>query len=278
MRIDPNLQIEILKKIKLKDRLYKFLETRKAEVFVEPKWVPCRKCQESVHEGKHYPGWVLMHPRYPGIHPSQIGGACLLKIYNEIIGKPGHEKFDFRLQLIFDLGHAVHHMFQGYGLAGAWGPHYVPETPVNGDHSALAEELMVEGSADADNIVIITDIPGYDRIEVGVVHEYKSCNSNVFKKLTSPKPEHKQQALLYSAALNRPVVVFLYFNKDDSNIVEFPVQFDPAAWSKLEQKTRVLKDSYLRQVPPEGEAGFHCQYCGYAYDCDVYRRNQPVRR
>jgi CRISPR/Cas system-associated exonuclease Cas4 (RecB family) len=273
--VDPTVRSVILQNIKLKDRLYRFLMNKtKGIPLVEAKWVRCSKCADSPH-----PGYVLLEPRYDGIHPSQLAHACMLKVYNEMVGIDQQEKIEPRLQLIFDLGHAVHHMFQTYGLNGAWGKQYSPEVTISEEHQELAATLMLEGHADAENVLVIDDIPNSPYIyEVGLVHEYKTIKTENFNKLTRPKPEHKQQAMIYSAALNRPVVVYLYMSKNDSNLADFPVEFDFNLWQQLEGKARLLVDHYKKASPPPAEVGFHCQECGFAYQCEPYKATALKRR
>lgn len=268
---DPAIRSLILQNIKIKDRLWKHLETNnKKPSPVDPFWAPCSKCDQK--------GWVEIHPRYPGFHPSQIDSPCMLKLYNDIVGIAGQRKVDSRLQLIFDLGHAVHHMFQAYGANGAWGPDYVAEAPINEDTCELAEELMVEGHADADTVLLV-DIPDSPvAYEVGIVHEYKTINSKNFAKLTRPKPEHQMQALIYSACLNRPVVVYLYMSKDDSNLMDFPVEFKPEVWATVGGKIRMMVDLYRRGVAPKGETGYHCLECPYVHTCFDYREEMLKKR
>lgn len=269
MAQDQTIRSMILQNIKLKDKLNKYLEAKGASPSItEPKWVPCRQCDRT--------GWYAVHPRYPGVHPSQLISPCLLKAYNDVLGIEGDQRNKARLQLIFDLGHAVHHMFQSYGLDGAWGSNYVAEAPISGDFQELAEEYMIEGSADAENIMSI-DIPESPYIyEVGLVHEYKTINSDGFTKLTRPKPEHQQQATIYSACLNRPVVVYLYFSKNDQNLADFPVEFKPEVWRQVSSKAKLVVDFYRAGTPPKGEVGYHCQDCKYALICDDYK-NAPKR-
>lgn len=270
--VDPGIRALILQNIKLKDKLYKYLqEKNKKPPLVEPKWVPCRECDQR--------GWIALHPRYPGIHPSQISGdSCMLKIYNELVGIEGQGKVEPRLQLIFDLGHAVHHMFQAYGIGGAWGSEYKPEVPISADFQELAGELMIEGSADAENIMPV-EIPDSPYIyEVGLVHEYKTIKSENFNKLARPKPEHQKQALIYSACLNRPVVVYLYFSKNDSNLADFPVEFKPDIWRQVEGKIHTVVDLYERGVAPKGETGYHCQECPYVLTCFDYREEMLKKK
>ena len=271
----PETRSFVLQHIKLKDRLYRFLEeqNKRDNAFNEAKWVRCRKCSDS-----EYPGYVLLEPRYDGLHPSQVGHPCLLKVYNDMVGVSGETKVEPRKRLLFDLGHAVHHQFQSYGEAGAWGPNYRKEVEVSSRFQDLAKQLMLEGHADADNILTIniTDHPVI--YEVGIVHEYKTTNSNIFEKLHRPKPEHKQQAMLYGAALNRPVIVYLYMNKNDSNLLDFPVEFEPTLWEQLFNKVSILKDYYDKTKPPPGETGFHCRECPYVYSCPTAKTAQAVRR
>lgn len=261
---DPTIRSLILQNIKIKDRLWKHIAANNREPApTEPFWAPCRTCEKK--------GWVEVHPRYPGFHPSQIISPCMLKLYNDIVGISGHQKVEPRLQITFDLGHAVHHMFQKYGAQGAWGTHYISEAAVNPETSELAEELMVEGHADADTLMMV-DIPESPYLyEVGVVHEYKSINSKNFAKLTRPKPEHQMQALIYSACLNRPVIAYLYLNKDDSNLADFPVEFKPDVWGSVQNKIKTVSDGYKNGIAPKGETGYHCQECPYVNSCFDYR-------
>lgn len=269
MLVDKSIRQIILQHIRLKDRLLKFLKENygKQKMVVQDqdaKWRPCKKCGQT--------GWLLNEPRLPGIHPSQLPHPCLLKVYYEMDGKEAKEKLEARTMLIFDLGHAVHDMLQGYGRAGAWGPVYSHEARLTAELQELSEELMIEGHADAENILTIDDIPDSPYIyEVGLIHEYKSINTNGFEKLTRPKPEHKVQAMVYSACLNRPIVVYLYLNKNDCSLSDFPVAFDPEMWATIEGKSRLLKQHFIDKTPPPASTGFHCQQCAYVYDCAAYK-------
>lgn len=89
--LNPALRSLILQNIKLKDRLFRFLEdqNKRENELVEAKWVRCKRCSDS-----QYPGYILLEPRYDGLHPSQIGHACLLKIFNDMVGAPGAQKIE----------------------------------------------------------------------------------------------------------------------------------------------------------------------------------------
>ena len=260
--IDAATQKLVLSNLKIKDRLQRFVlsqQKKELKALEAPKWVPCKKCDTR--------GWLLKEPRYPGIHPSQINHSCLLKIYKEMLGDSGISSFDPKTLLIFQLGKYIHDMLQDYGEAGAWGPNYTKEIKINSDLYPLAHQLMIEGHADADNLLILDDIPNSPTFEVGLVHEYKSMNTNLLSKLTRPKPEHTQQAILYSAVLNRPIVVYLYFNKNESTMLDFPIPFEPHKWNSIKEKCETLVTHYNNNHYPEGTAGYHCNQCSFVFEC-----------
>lgn len=277
LELDQQTRINIQNHIRIKDRLLRwFIEKQNSQnvaalrgAVQEAAWVACRSCNQR--------GWVLDEPRYAGIHPSQFGQPCMLKIYNEMNGVPKQEKFDPIKQLIFEFGKALHRLFQGYGEAGAWGPHYQKEVTINGDQQALARELYIEGAADAVNVIRV-EIPGYQvDFDVKVVHEYKSINSNQYKKLNSPKPQHKVQAAIYQKLLDAPLVCYLYMNKDNSSLSDYIVPYDESIWQTLYTKSKSLLSFYDANTPPPGDAGFHCTDCGYYFQCE-YAKKAAIRK
>jgi CRISPR/Cas system-associated exonuclease Cas4 (RecB family) len=297
MALDDATRVLILRNIRLKERLWSYFYDMNLKGNTEPlkesKWVPCIHCNQK--------GWVARHPRYPGIHPSQLPGPCLLRIYNEMIGLPQSDKTDAKGRMIFDIGTAIHEILQAsgwsgfpddpeqvtdaavnvmmmkYGLGGAWGDDYESEVTVSSHTHALAKELMIEGHVDAENILRIDDVPGLPYVfEVGLVHEYKSINQNGFDKLTRPKPEHTTQATIYAAVLDRPVVVYLYVNKNDSNMADFPVAFDPTIWEPLKQKCVTLKSYFETQTTPPATINYGCKDCRYAFSCDTYKSKSKI--
>jgi CRISPR/Cas system-associated exonuclease Cas4 (RecB family) len=276
-QLDQPVRVEILRNIKLKERLQRFLLQQNLPGHGEhvdgPQWVRCSLCHESPH-----PGYVLVEPRYDGIHPSSIAGECLYKIYLDMVGAPSVEQTEPRERITFDFGKKIHELFQDYGRRGAWGPHYTKEVEVSAEFQELAAVLMLEGHADADNILVIDDIPGAPIFEVGIVHEYKSKKTELFSKLTRPQPEHKQQAMIYAAALNRPVVCYLYINKNDANLADFPVEFDPAIWQVVRGKIETIKQFYDRGEPAPANLGYHCGDCKYKNSCSHYLEDCARRR
>src|SRR5262249_13683627 len=92
VRVDPMIRAEIVKHIKLKDRLPRWLLARRQEKVTSPHWVKCGDC-----EGR---GHILVEPRYDGIHPSQLPHPCMLKIFHEMTGNAaGDSAFEPRMLL-----------------------------------------------------------------------------------------------------------------------------------------------------------------------------------
>ena len=277
----PEIRAELLRSIQLKERIWRYLDARQAQpARSEVEWSRCKTCNSSwPFRGHQQPGFILKEPRYDGLHPSQIGGECLLKIYWEMQGLEGRDTFEPRMQFLLDFGTEIHNLIQDYGEDGAFGPFYRKEVPISGDYQELARALMLEGSADAENVLSL-EIPLLvpDTVfELAVVHEYKSSGTQAFDALTQPKPKHVQQAMLYGAALNRPVVVYVYVNKNDSNIKDYAVQFDPVRWSDILSKTSFLVQHFNNNTPPEATPGYHCDDCKFSFVCPARRSKTRVR-
>lgn len=268
--LTPATQMNILRSIRLKKRLTDWIaEQNSKPKQLEHKVVSCSDCGGS--------GQITKHARLPGIHASQIGNSCLLKLYKDMEGAEARKVVDPQLQLIFDLGHSVHRMLQNYGLRGAWGPHYNPECRISEDVQERAHQYFLESSADADTILFIDDADPVYNYEVGIIHEYKTINNAGFKTLTSPVPKHKQQATIYQFALNRPITAFLYLNKDNCSVKDFVVGWDPQLWAVTQQKLSTLNRLYEANIVPPGAPGYHCQDCEYSFNCEAYSAKSENR-
>lgn len=286
-----NLQGEVQKAIRTKDRLYMYLRDlnkrpgqEKPEQ--EPHWDPCKCVQFGA------PGWFWVTPHKrddSDIHPSQIN-KCLKFLWHSCNGDVGQmeEFIEPKLRMIFDIGHAWHDTIQRYGKRGAFSApeFYRCEVPFDPDQETspgiptfpVAKEFWLRGSADA---IIdryeLRAVPGLGDVNIRVLHEYKTINSSGFTKLTRPKPEHKWQATIYSAVFNVPIVVYLYTNKDNCDITDYPVAFDHSIWSEVMKKARRVQELInVGQAPAWEETSAilkpsECMSCGFRRVC-----NPPV--
>jgi CRISPR/Cas system-associated exonuclease Cas4 (RecB family) len=258
-----------------------------AEPMQEARWEECRKCKPFwPYAPNQEKGLVYIEQGRDGrdVHPSQIH-KCLKVLYYACAGYAGYaeEKVDPRLRMIFDLGSGWHEVMQRYGKRGAWNDpkHYFPETKIDPDALTfdgkpvlpLAERYWIRGSADALLEQYLITVPGIGDASIRLVHEYKTINSNQYSKLTRPKPEHKYQATMYSAVFNVPIVVYMYTNKDNCQMADFPVAFDNGIWNEITQKIdRVQYFVENEIVPPWEETSAtlqpsECHECGFLRIC-----------
>lgn len=315
VQLPGNTQTAILKnlrtKVVLEDWL-KALNNKKKRMFAKPFSMKCKSCDGK---GKH---WV--EPRDSSdIHPSQIV-KCKQKLWFDCSaqemdwpvefdeeGNPtqtqrmmvpyykiAEEYIPPQLRMIFDMGHGVHDMFQSYGMRGAWGDKkaYTPEFPIDPDKKYRdgrtilpnAEMYWIKGSVDALLHPYIIEVPGIGPVSLRVIHEYKSINDNGYGRLTSPKPDHKWQATLYSKVLNVPIVVYVYLNKNNCNIADYPVAFDHRLWATLEEKIEEVQAQVEsgQRFPWEKTSAIlepkECEGCGYHRICNPPRPKKKGRR
>lgn len=235
-------QSEILRSLRTNDRLDSFLIAQNNPKKVEPHWVPCKGCEGGKCKrcNPQYPGWHWLEPHArdnSDIHPSQIE-KCLKYLVLCCSGYAEYheERIDPRLRRIFDMGHAWHNVIQGYGRKGAWcAPEdYLSEEPIDPDEAAfdgtpilpVASEYWIKGSVDALITKYYIKCPTLGDVCIRLIHEYKTINHNGYESLKRPKPEHKKQATIYSAVFNVPIVVYIYTDKDNCQMADFPVPFD----------------------------------------------------
>jgi CRISPR/Cas system-associated exonuclease Cas4 (RecB family) len=292
----------ILKALRSKMRLEDWLRARNGKAkrnFKKKFWMKCPKCRgdsgfwSSPRDGRD-------------IHPSQIH-RCIKKLwfdcsYTDQIDKDGdpvpyfmyaEEYIDPQLQLIFMMGHHVHDIMQELGRQGAWGSKEAYSYEVEIDPDAKdengksifphAESNWIKGAVDAVLSPYIIKVEGLGDVAIRVIHEYKSINSSSYAMLNQPKSEHKWQATIYSKVLNVPIVVYMYMNKDNCQIADFPIPFDHSMWRTIEEKITTVQHHTEVGAPPPWEmtsavlSPRECQSCPYVKLCnppqpDVKRR------
>jgi len=156
-------------------------------------------------------------------------GSCLRQQYYDATKEPVTNPFDDRLYRIFEQGHVIAETFE--------------------------RNLKASGLFDVFKSEVAVEIPEYDfsgNIDHLVqwkedgqleVIEMKSMNSNGFKYLKGPKPEHAIQAASYAVALERTLdpsvkvkARVVYVSKDDFLISEYSLDRE---W--YDRALRVLK-------------------------------------
>ena len=125
--------------------------------------------------------------------------------------------------------------------------------------------------------------------------EIKSINSNAFKSLKAPKPEHIIQATAYYVGLvERGVieaeeneVIFLYYAKDTSDIKEFNVQITKKHVEDMRKRgnaiwdmVKAYRDSNTFPAPYYDNPNKPpCRYCQWSSLCfDSFARKDFIER
>lgn len=183
------------------------------------------------------------------VHASMVGG-CPTAAAMQICGFGNTEVVDNVKGLrIFHLGKAIHDMLQREftecGLIAN-----------DKEGNPLLEFPIVLPMPDGGEIIGHGD--GLLAVEVygkSAVLELKSINSNALKNLKEPKEEHKVQAGIYALAIGVDLVVFIYYGKDTSEIVEFAYRVTPADKKRAQDRyatiVALVKAWYDHQVFPE---------------------------
>jgi len=82
-----------------------------------------------------------------------------------------------------------------------------------------------------------------------VIFELKSCNSRVFDSLLKPKEIHVKQGQLYMRGLGIKKTLFLYYNKNTSQLKEYVVDYDPTVTAEtvtdMIETNEALEKRYL---------------------------------
>jgi len=213
------------------------------------------------------------HTRAPGIHASEVSG-CERKIVYSILGTKrtqGHISAIWRKR--FAMGHAVHQMLQrnfhqmareSNGLLT-----FQDEIVISPRTSQMAAKWEIYSSCDG--VFGFKDTAdGLTVAQLGL--EIKTMNPSEFEKLQKPKPEHIEQAHVYMACLDIPIMWFLYWDKGHQNTTgtnnpNFLVKFNPKVWTELEARfDRVHTLAALNQLP-ERQESLICEFCAFADTC-----------
>jgi len=221
-------------------------------------------------------------PRSGGIHASEIHG-CERKIVYSILGKP---RSSTHIPVVwkkrFEMGHAVHNMLQKqfHQMANDSDGtiEFDDEVRISPERQPMAEKWQIYSSCDG----IFTfrenrDAPPTARLGL----EIKTISPTSFTKLNKPEPGHVEQAHVYMACLDLPMVWFLYWDKGyqnttGTNLPAFMVKFDLKVWQKLEEKFDRLHAMAMVHRLPDRKESMICEFCSYASICqpECWKRSQ----
>lgn len=187
--------------------------------------------------------------------------GCGRQLYYSFTNSESEKSWDPRIRRIFDTGSAIHAQLQIY-------LHKVAE--MNAETDTFVDEVDVNPatqtygiSAHMDGLYTIKT-PSTS-IRFGI--EIKTINDAGYKGTKSPHPEHIMQGTVYQACLDLPVMLFLYYNKNDSSMAEFVQIFDRDRWEAITEKLKSVTSHIKKGTLPEQEVSFSCSSCQYKGIC-----------
>lgn len=200
--------------------------------------------------------------------------------YNGARGDPPSTKS----QRIFHTGHAVHAQLQAYFRSIE--QRTIAALDEGSDLPPLAMiELQMEAGFWDEELELSghCDLLGYiqDPVhgEVRFVGEIKSMKHNSFlkaQKAQTPFPYHLDQATAYCKEFEAPLAIYIYFDKDESDILVFPVLFEQQRWMELVKVLESVKG--MTTVPEFRPVSFKCKDCDFNRICKPGRYTRRGRR
>ncbi|MBI2625220.1 MAG: PD-(D/E)XK nuclease family protein [Candidatus Nealsonbacteria bacterium] len=132
---------------------------------------------------------------------------------------------------------------------------------VRASEVVIPPQQLISGRADA--IITLNN-------ELYVV-DFKSMNSMIFRTLEKAKEENINQLQLYLHYFKIPKGILLYINKDNLELKEFVIQYDPKLVKSLLEDLEVLKSKIDSNVVPDRledyPENWQCMYCQFKEIC-----------
>jgi CRISPR/Cas system-associated exonuclease Cas4 (RecB family) len=182
-------------------------------------------------------------------------GKCSRQIFFKFKNVPEKELEPHVLRL-FDHGDHMHQLIMS-ALTSTRDIHLVAS------EIKIPPQELVSGRADA----IVSD--GKDLY----VLDIKSMNSMIFKTLTEPKEENIKQIQLYLYYFKIPKGILLYVNKDNLELKEFIIDYNPIEAEELVENLNFLKKQIdSNTIPsriPDYPEDWQCRYCQFREVCDL---------
>ena len=191
--------------------------------------------------------------------------GCGRELFYSLIGEKGTGSWEPKTRRILDTGTAIHAQLQAYltevVARSDDTEQFTPEADINPEVNEVADRMDISGHTDG--IYIVQE--GEDEVRFGI--EIKSINDAGYKKTTGPHPAHIMQGTIYQKCLDLPVMLFIYYNKNDSSIAEYPQIFDQHRWDAIEEKLNFIRECTLKEELPVQETSFQCNRCKYKGIC-----------
>ena len=180
-------------------------------------------------------------------------GKCPRSIFFKFKNAP-REKMDARILRIYEKGEYLHRNI--FNIL------YRLKLGITTEVQIPAQEI-ISGRADA---ILSLNNENY-------VLDIKSMNSMVFRNLSEPKEENVYQLQLYLHYFNIKKGILLYIDKDQQNIKEFLVEYNPGLVESLLKDFQNLKTKIEKNIIPPRQSDYpenwQCGYCQFKEVCSM---------
>lgn len=180
-------------------------------------------------------------------------GKCPRSIFFKFKNAP-REKMDARILRIYEKGEYLHRNI--FNIL------YRLKLGITTEVQIPAQEI-ISGRADA---ILSMNNENY-------VLDIKSMNSMVFRNLSEPKEENVYQLQLYLHYFNIKKGILLYIDKDQQNIKEFLVEYNPGLVESLLKDFQNLKTKIEKNIIPSRHSDYpenwQCGYCQFKEVCSM---------
>ena len=183
-------------------------------------------------------------------HPSSLS-SCPRKLYESyLIEDYSLIKEEPRLARIFENGHGVHKRLQtNFRDAGLL---IDEDVPISDDKFEICGEI--DGLLKYWDELIVLDV--------------KSINKKGFRNLFRPSESHIIQLNVYLYCLGLRYGILLYECKDDQEIAEYLVEYDPRVLLPIFRKIKYVQECLKSNTVPPRHDGYSCRWCEYDKTCE----------
>lgn len=227
-------------------------------------------------------GWGAAKERAPGLHASEVSGCQRPAVYS-LMGTERREKIEAFWRKKFRTGHLFHGMLQNdfkrmceksHGMLS-----FESEVKISPKFQPMAEKWGINSSCDG--IINFMDEPGGPPIlRVGL--ELKTESPDEFAKLKKPRDYHLEQATVYQASLDLPLMWTFYYNKGNQNTMPSKAPwlflFDHHLWAALEKRFEARHADAKAKNLPDRIEGIKCEFCAFSYLCDPEHLKKKAKR
>lgn len=214
--------------------------------------------------------------RPPGVHASEVSG-CQRRFVYSLRGEPSVRKAPAKMKSIFQIGHLVHGLLQKSFHRFARTERakrkvtFRDEVSIDPHTNETARIYNIYSSCDG-VFTFWTNETGKWEPYLRIGLEIKTMGADEFKTLSSPKPDHIEQAHIYMRCLDLPATWLLYVNKSNGQVLppsgNFLVHYKAKTWEKLAHRIEAAHDHVGCGTLPEREEDFPCTWCPYAKSCE----------